>query len=1261
MRILIDLQAAQTEASCGRGVGRYTEALAQAMIQERLGDQVLLAVNGVYKESAQAIARRQLLADRSASVIEYGYPHERLEDITFVPTERDAARRFAEDLVVRQWLAAQPDVLLISHVFEGMAGRSVVPRRLPRVPGLLTAAVFYDLIPLRFSDHYLADRAFRTWYESRLMTLRQFDLLLAISETSRQDGIDLLGLHPDQIVTVWGGVAEHFTPGMPEPNRAKDIAHRLGLRPSFVLYTGGDDHRKNLLGAIEAFAQLPGPLRQRSQLVIVCAIEAPRRDAYLDTARKLGLGSGDVVFTGKVSEDDLVDLYRLCTVFVFPSLYEGFGLPVVEAMSCGAPTLGGNNSSVRELIGRQDALFDATSSQSIAALMHKALTDAGYRETLRQYGQQRARDFRWNKVGSAALQAVREAHARRAGGSRAVVAVLPHRRLAVFTPLPPQRSGIADHSLLLLRHLQKYFEIDVYVDDNYVPTASDVSAALGVYRHNEFRERFQRYDTVLYEFGNSEFHAYMLPYLEEFPGVVTLHDAYLSGLFGFVQFYLGKEGVYEDEMLAAHGSRARRYLAPAARDPDPIRHSMIELPATRRVLDTAIGVLAHSPFNLQLSREHFPEGWRAPFRIVPQMVVPPRRPTLQERSQLRRSLGYGDDTFVVATFGHVTWTKMGDVLLAGFEAAAAADQRLHLVFVGEMAADKFGQDLAQAIHRSRLHQRIRVTGFLEERAFGQYVLAADMALQLRTHSRGGAPKGVLDCLGAGTPVAVNNDASYRDYPDDVVIKLPATPSASDVADCIGMFGGQPARLAPYSERGRAYVEDVHHPERVAAAYAVALNEFIGRADALSISAGVRQAVESMPVSLPDPERRTAARAIVNRHVFTAFAKTRLLIDVSHIAEKDHGTGIQRVVRSVTREMYLSPRAGVEVIAVRLETDGQLVEAVDWLASLGVLTAREAARPARTVTVRPRDTLVMLDSSWARCGQFLPVFERVRSRGGIVVTIVYDVLPVRLPQYFVEGGPAWFEAWLQEAIRQSDGLICISRAVADEVLDYVQSHPTLRTQPLKIGFWHLGVDRNDRGADNADPVAVGAVLTDFLRRPTLLMVGTLEPRKRHVLALDAFELLWKRGLDLQLLVVGKVGWMSDDLVARLRRHSESGRRLLFTESPDDAYLSCCYRQSTGLLFVSAGEGFGLPLIEAAQHGLSLLATDLPIFREVAGDNAYYVNTQTPESLADSIAGWMALWQRGVQPRSDNLGGKSWADSADELLQVLLDNVWYQQVG
>ena len=166
--------------------------------------------------------------------------------------------------------------------------------------------------------------------------------------------------------------------------------------------------------------------------------------------------------TGYVSDEDLIAFYNLCDAFVFPSLYEGFGLPVLEAMQCGAPVLGANNSSIAEIIGRDDALFDAHVPAALAERLTLLLTDEGFCRALRRHGVERAKQFGWTRSAQLARGALHEAHAAtRPAVTIAGTSLLPRRRIAVFTPLPPCRSGVADYNAALLPFLARHLEIDL--------------------------------------------------------------------------------------------------------------------------------------------------------------------------------------------------------------------------------------------------------------------------------------------------------------------------------------------------------------------------------------------------------------------------------------------------------------------------------------------------------------------------------------------------------------------------------------------------------------------------------------------------------------------------------------------------------------------------------------------------------------------------------------------------------------------------------
>ncbi|MBU2849777.1 glycosyltransferase family 4 protein [Acidithiobacillus ferrivorans] len=251
----------------------------------------------------------------------------------------------------------------------------------------------------------------------------------------------------------------------------------------------------------------------------------------------------------------------------------------------------------------------------------------------------------------------------------------------------------------------------------------------------------------------------------------------------------------------------------------------------------------------------------------------------------------------------------------------------------------------------------------------------------------------------------------------------------------------------------------------------------------------------------------------------------------------------------------------------------------------------------------------------------------------------------------------FSDWFTGVLTTADAIICDSRSVADEVLDWLRQHPEARQSPLPIGYFHLGADLESSKPTEGTSQDEASMLAVLRERPTLLMVGTVEPRKGHAPALDALEMLWKEGTDINLVIVGKEGWRSHDLVRRLRRHPQRNKQLFWLEKASDALLMQLYAQSTALLAASFAEGFGLPLIEAAHYGLPVIARDIPVFHEVAGDFAFYFPNSDSAALADSLRHWLQLHAEGQAPRSADMPYLTWAQSTQQLLKVILEDHWY----
>ncbi len=149
-------------------------------------------------------------------------------------------------------------------------------------------------------------------------------------------------------------------------------------------------------------------------------------------------------------------------------------------------------------------------------------------------------------------------------------------------------------------------------------------------------------------------------------------------------------------------------------------------------------------------------------------------------------------------------------------------------------------------------------------------------------------------------------------------------------------------------------------------------------------------------------------------------------------------------------------------------------------------------------------------------------------------------------------------------------------------------------------------------------------------------------------LAAMERLWSEGTDVGLIVIGQPGWDTGDFCAVLRRHPEGGERLIWLERASDDVLALAYDRAAGLVMASLGEGFGLPLIEAARHGLPIFCRDLPVFREVAGDHAVYFTGTESAPLAAALKDWLAGRDAGTLPSSATMPVQTWADSAGQVL-------------
>lgn len=833
------MQGAQTESRF-RGIGRYSLSLALAIAKEAKEHDVLLALNGMLPESINVIreAFSGTLPLENIRVWNSLSPTREIDPTN--STRRQIAERIREAFIE----SLNPDIVLITSLFEGFGDDAATSIGTAKSK-IRTVVILYDLIPLLTPDiHFKTSKIRQEHYARKIESLKKSNHLLAISESARIEAMQALAFSPDAVTNI-SGACDVFFRKISLPEEVKNaIREKFNIPENLVLYTGGADERKNLARLIAAYALLPLDIRRSHRLLMAGRMPDDEVKALRKQSVAAGLAADEVVFTGYISDDELLALYNMCRLFVFPSTHEGFGIPPLEAMSCGAVVIAAQSTSLPEVVGSAEAMFDPESIHSIARKIHEALTDGKLRQAL---------------IENAAVQ---------------------------------------------------------------------------------------------------------------------------SGLFSW-------------------GRSARRALE---------------------------------------------------------------------------------------------------------------------------ALEKFGA-----------------------------------------------------CNSNLNKIEGTNASSTHKLIVDNLIEA----------------------LSPFL-RGQTDEELAD----------------ISRCVASSIK--------------PTNTRR------------------RIFVDISELAQRDSKTGIQRVTRSILKELLLHPPRDFDICPVYATEipNGYFVASNFINRFTGNNLPQNISDGA--IDFYAGDIFLGLDFQTHIVPRQTKSLDAMKLAGVKIFFVVYDLLSIQMPQNFVEGTFETFSKWL-DAIAAYDGALCISKSVAADLSDYMEVEHPERSEHFEIGWFHIGADIENSNPSMGLPPEARQVLESVRASLSFLAVGTVEPRKGHAQVLNAFDLLWAAGFDANLIIVGKQGWLVDELAQRLRNHGQSGKRLFWLESISDEYLERLYESSSCLIAASEGEGFGLPLIEAARHGIPIIARDLPVFKEVAGQNAQYFHGVSAKALADAIQAWSELFKENTHPTSGAMPWLTWRQATQDLLK------------
>lgn len=266
------------------------------------------------------------------------------------------------------------------------------------------------------------------------------------------------------------------------------------------------------------------------------------------------------------------------------------------------------------------------------------------------------------------------------------------------------------------------------------------------------------------------------------------------------------------------------------------------------------------------------------------------------------------------------------------------------------------------------------------------------------------------------------------------------------------------------------------------------------------------------------------------------------------------------------------------------------------------------------------------------------------KSGSIQSIVYDLIPINQPE--TVGFEPWhFKEWLDNLVKYSSQILTISKFVKDDLNNYLSINQVNR-RPL-VNYFYLGSNLNLNTKYEKNPP-----ISKFFKKdcPTFVVVGSIEPRKNHRYVIEAMDIFWQQKGQASLIIIGKEGWKNEKIIQVIKNHPEYNNRLFLLRNASDDDLNFAYENSTGLIFASTVEGFGLPIIEAFQYGLPVFCSNIPVFKEIADNKAIFFDINSSRDLSDKLVKYCQEPLKNRQPVSWLTG----RESVEMLFEIIISN-------
>lgn len=1215
MRLVIDLQGAQTESRY-RGIGRYSLAITKAIARQNTQHEIFIVLNGLLSDSIESLrdALSHLVPNDHILVWQAPGP-------TRYCNPNNLARQQIAQLMREAFInSLAPDLILITSLFEGYGDEGVVSigKFDQQTP---TAVILYDLIPLISPDaHFIQNLYLQDYYHERLASLKKANLLLSISDSAKQEALACLQVAPNDVCTISGSCDAIFSPLHLSTEQRNAFCNSVGINKNFIFYTGGADERKNLASLIKAFARLDPKIKSKYQLVFAGHMPEQNQKKFLGIAQENGLSRSDLVILGYVSDEQLINLYNCCSLFVFPSLHEGLGIPPLEAMACGTPVIAANATSLPEVIGLKEALFDPKDISAISALITRALTDLTFRELLIAHGTKQFTKFTWDNSAKRVLSAIERFNLPRLTQDLGIK--------NSFTRTTVFEQKTLNILLIKLDHLGDFLlaiPAIAKLKANFPNAKIDIlvgSWCLDLAKRLQVFDRIYTYD--FFKIKSAE--------------QPTTNETKLQAI-------LEKIKPSYDIAIDLRRQIDTRFVLKYIKAKLKVGYQ-----SHNQELDHNINIVLKAPGDISFEKTSL-NTIHTSLQLIALVDALPKEASQWLRPQITQALLKRTPPkapFDIALFpcagnsikewGSKNYTELIEKLIN-----CPIVGKIYIYFTNHQEA---------ALYQLPLHEKIDLQIGLDLSKLIDQVAQQNVAIGNNSFGVHLSSYLGLVTIGIyGGHETVNEWSPAYENAYVISADAPCSPCHLPSRDQC------PHHLACLDNISVTYVF-----EKVLEALSALemQSQSVANIGPLNLQQTFTQqsrthrlieSIAKIPGLTKSPYTKLELARCLAYNTPPGVIK-KLFIDVSELIHHDGHTGIQRVVKSILNEALNNPPDLYEVVPIYAMSDG-----------LGYLVAHKFLRPSDISTdpkkpeecalFRAGDIFLGLDLHPLAIYAQKEFFKELGQKGVLIKFLIYDLLPITHAHFFPAGTKEAFERWLS-VVQDSDTAICISQSTASELQHYWSSSNSKAHRLPKISTFELGADiahpiprlitEDPRRASTSFPDSLFTV-------PTFLMVGTIEPRKGHKLVIQAFEQWWEAGAPVALLIIGKLGWHVEELARNIQNHPQYNQKLFWFSNLNDEDLLKAYSLSTALIFASEGEGFGLPLIEAAQHELPIIARNLPVFKEIAGNYANYFSCNTPRELKQHLERWLAQYQVGEHTRSIGMPFRSWQESGQQLLKIV----------